>query len=97
MFSVLHDSKQQNSNMSSVSLQINVLIQIFNFALFVFYKQLSIKGEILFLNESNIQQKLQKTEQWMQIDPEGALKKMSSCKQNWLPTKKKTCCIVNLD
>lgn len=63
MFSVLHDSKQQNSNMSSVSLQINVLIQIFKFALFVFYKQLSIKGEILFLNESNIQQKLQKTEQ----------------------------------
>lgn len=55
MFSVLHDSKQQNSNMSSVSLQINVLIQIFKFALFVFYKQLSIKGEILFLNESNIQ------------------------------------------
>lgn len=82
MFSVLHDSMQKNSNMSSVSLQINVLIQIFKSALFVFHKQLSIKGEILFLNESNIQQKLQKTEQGMQIDPEGTLKKMSSCKQN---------------
>lgn len=45
-------------------------------------KSCPIKGELIFLNESNTQQKLQKTEQCMQIDPEGALWKMSSCKQN---------------
>lgn len=52
----------------------NFLIQIFfKFALFTLHKELSHKGELIFRNESTTQQKLQKTEQWMQIDPEGAL------------------------
>lgn len=51
----------------------NSVIQIFKFALFTLYKELSHKDTLIFLNESNTQQKLQKTEQWMQIDPEGTL------------------------
>lgn len=51
----------------------NFLIQIsFKFALFTLYKELSHKGKLIFLNETT-PQKLQKTEQWMQIDPKGAL------------------------
>lgn len=44
--------------------EMNFLIQIFfKFALFTLYKELSHKGELIFLNESTTQQKLQKTEQ----------------------------------
>lgn len=54
------------------------------------------KGELNFLNESNMQQKLQKTEHWMQIDPQGTQKR------KWALVNKtdypwKTYCIVNLD
>lgn len=51
----------------------NFLIQIFKFVLLTLHKELSHKGKLIFLNESNTRQKLQKTEQWMQIDPKGAL------------------------
>lgn len=65
----------KNSYISSVWLQMNFLIQIFfKFALFILYKELyAHKGMLIFLNESSAQEKLQKTEQWMQINPEGAL------------------------
>lgn len=83
-----------NKSQTWVQLHTN-LISPFNSSSNLFnslYKELSHKGKLIFLNESNTLQKRQKTVQWMQINPEGTLNKMSSYKQNWLPTKNKLQC-----